>query len=92
MFIRFVLVPSYKQPKFSSNGSWNSNASTFANSSIVGVNATGIFVNTNNTVFVADQANSQIQIWLNNSVRTTRIISGNLVEPVSIFVTIYGSI
>jgi hypothetical protein len=41
---------------------------------------------------VADQANSQIQIWLNNSVRTTRIISGNLVQPVSIFVTIYGSI
>ncbi len=52
----------------------------------------GIFVNTNNTVYVADRQNSRIQIWANDSVNSTNTISGNLSDPYSIFVTITGDI
>ncbi len=52
----------------------------------------GIFVNTNNTVYVANWRNSRIQIWANDSVNPTRTISGNLLAPYSIFVTITGDI
>ena len=90
--ILFILVPSYNRPKFSANASWNSNATTFADNSTVGSNPYGIFVNTNNTIYVADRANNRIQIWLNNSVNPTRTISGSLSSPYSVFVTTNGDI
>ena len=49
--------------------------------STVGANPYGIFVNTNNTIYVADQANSRIQIWFNDSINPTRTISGGLSNP-----------
>jgi hypothetical protein len=58
----------------------------------VGDHPQGIFVNTNNTVYVANWRNSRIQIWANDSVNPTRTISGNLLAPYSIFVTITGDI
>ncbi|CAF1440351.1 unnamed protein product, partial [Adineta steineri] len=76
---KFILLnnthdPSYNQPKFCQNASWNPNASTFANSSTVGANPWGIFVNTNNTIYVAGYSNSLIQIWFNNSIGPTQTI------------------
>jgi len=91
-FILSILVPSYNQPKFCSNASWNPNAITFANISTVGASPYGIFVNTNNTIYVADCANGQIQVWLNDSITPTRTISGGLSNPVGIFVTSNGDI
>ncbi len=87
-----ILALSYNQPKLCPSTTWNSNAITLANISIVGSNPRGIFVDTNNTIYVADQENGQIQIWLNDSVNSTRTISGNLSNPLSIFVTSNGNI
>jgi hypothetical protein len=58
----------------------------------VGEDPAGIFVNTNNTVYVADRNNSRIQIWANDSVDPTKTISGNSSLRLSIFVTITGNI
>jgi hypothetical protein len=52
----------------------------------------GIFVNTNNTVYIADRTYGRIQIWANDRVNLTKTISGNIVSPYSIFVTITGDI
>jgi NHL repeat len=43
-------------------------------------------------VYVADRLNGRIQIWFNDSVYSTKTISGNLSTPYSIFVTINGDI
>jgi hypothetical protein len=92
VFLSYVLAVSYNQPKFCSNASWNPYATTFANISTVGSNPNAIFVNTDNTVYVGNRANDQIVVWSNESSTPTRIISGNLVNPYSLFVTTSGDI
>ncbi len=83
---------SYNQPKFCASATWNLNAITFATESTVGLYPRGIFVDSNNTIYVADQTNSRIQIWFNNSINPTRTINSNLLTPSSVFVATNGDI
>jgi hypothetical protein len=93
MYLFFLIAAlSYNQPKFCPFAAWNPNAITFANSSTVGENPRSIFVNLNNTVYVADRQNDRIQIWMNDIIYPTRTITGSLVNPSSIFVTTNGDI
>jgi sugar lactone lactonase YvrE len=63
---------SFNQPKFCPSATWNATGITFANSSFVGTNPYGIFVNINNTVYVTQQQPSLIQIWFEgNNIPTT---------------------
>jgi tripartite motif-containing protein 71 len=71
---------------------WNPNATTFADNNTIGLYPYGVFVNINNTVYVADRADSRILIWLEESINFTKIISGGLNYPYSVFVTIAGDI
>ena len=49
---------------------------------------TGIFVNSNNSIYIPNQETGQIHIWENeNSINPSKNISGNLSEPSSLFVT-----
>ncbi len=84
----FFLGISYNQPTFNADATWSANAITFASSS----NPYGIFVNTNNNVFLADTGNNRILMWLNASSSPTRIISSGLSSPYSLFVTANGDI
>ncbi len=92
VFLSYVLAVSYNQPKFCPNASWNPYATTFANISTVGLYPWAIFVNTDNTVYVGNKANDQIVVWSNGSSSPTRIISGNMLDPLSLFVTTSGDI
>ncbi|CAF4217568.1 unnamed protein product [Adineta steineri] len=83
---------SYNRPKFNAFPSWNPDAIMWANISTVGALPMGIFVDTNNTIYVAAQANSEIQIWFSNSIDPTRTIQGTFSTPRSIFVTMNGDI
>ena len=87
-----VLVVSYNQPKLDAFASWSANAITLAASSIVGSCPYGVFVNTDNVVYVANEMNSRIEIWGNGSVNPTKtyIVNGTL--PLSIFVSISDDI
>ena len=89
---RVALAISYNQPKLSPNASWNPNATTFANRSIVGLNPRGIFIDINDTIYVADSTNNRIQIWLGDSILPVKSIAGNLSEPIAVFYTITGDI
>src|ERR1700722_11922863 len=91
-FLIRLLAKSYNQPKLCLYASWNSSATTVANESSVGLQPAGIFVNTNNTIYVADRQNGRVLIWHNGSSTPTGNISGNLINPWSLFVTMDGSI
>jgi hypothetical protein len=90
--LRCFSAVSYNQPKFCPNASRNANAITFASTSQLGVQPRGIFVDTNNTVYVADETNSRVQVWFNESINPTKTISGGLAMPYSLFVTANGDI
>jgi len=88
-----VLTLSYNQPRFCLNTTWNSNAKTFANRSFVSAYPYGIFVNSNNSIYIPNRQTNQIHIWQNeNDLNPTKTISGNLSRPFSLFVTTNGNI
>lgn len=84
-----ILVISYNQPRLKADATWSANAITF---SAVGRNPSGIFVNINNDIFVADRGNNRILVWLNGSTNLTKIISGGLYTPNALFVRSNGDI
>jgi secreted PhoX family phosphatase len=88
----FISALSYNQPKFCSNASWDSNATTFADSSILGSSAYGIFVDGINTVYVVSQSENIIYAWTQGSTSSTKNISGSFNLSYSIFVSILGDI
>ena len=87
------MTPSYNQPRFCLNTTWNSIATTFAGQSFVGANPTGIFVNSNNSIYILNREAGKIHIWQNeNDLNPTKTISGSLSNPLSLFVTTNGDI
>ncbi|UJR06685.1 hypothetical protein I4U23_010971 [Adineta vaga] len=90
--IKQISAVSYNQPKFYSNVTWNPNATTLANVSKVGSAPFGIFINTNNTIFVTDTMNSRVQIWMNNSINPTKTLSNGVYYPYALFVNDNGDI
>ena len=87
-----MLALSFNQPKFCPNAIWNRNATTFANITTDGTQPYGIFINTNNSIYVADRTNNRIQVWNNNNINPTTTIYGTLSTPYSLFVMINGDI
>ncbi|CAF0821557.1 unnamed protein product [Adineta steineri] len=83
---------SFNQPKFCSTAIRNSNGITFADQSIVGSMPSAIFVNTNNTIYVANRDNNTIVMWHEESLNAVMIIHGNFTESNSLFVTSNGDI
>ncbi len=95
IFSYYLLAVSYNQPKFSSNVTWNPNATTFADNSTIGQYPSDIFINTNNTIYVPNQQYGQIIIWSQqNQTQTTSnsITNSNLTNAYSLFVTISNDI
>ncbi|CAF4136055.1 unnamed protein product, partial [Adineta steineri] len=90
--VRQISGISYNQPKLCANATWNQTAITFANITTVGTQPVGMFINTDNSVYVADQANGRIQVWLNGSTTLTGNYSGGLSVPYSVFVTDNGDV
>jgi DNA-binding beta-propeller fold protein YncE len=74
------------------SATWNPDAITLASDNIEISDATGIFVNSNNTIFVTDAENNKVLILLNDSVKPTSILSEDSWELNSIFVATNGDI
>ena len=83
---------SYNQPKLSPSTTWNPNAITFADNSSVGTVPIGLFVNINNTVYVADRTLNQVHVWAEGSTPPAGQFSGGLNSPCAIFVTSSGDL
>ncbi len=87
-----VIAISFNQPKFCPSATWNATGITFANNNTVGAYPDGIFININNTVFVANHQNSLIQVWFEGNINATTITARTNSDPYSIFVTITDDI
>ena len=74
---------SFNQPRFHPHATWNSNATTFANESV-------IFVNSNNSIYIPNRQTDEILICYNG--KPLKKIPSSLSNPSSIFVTINGDI
>jgi len=74
---------SFNQPRFRPNATWNSNATNFANESL-------IFINSNNSIYIPNQKINEILIWNND--KLSKKIPSSLSNPSSIFVTNNGDI
>lgn len=92
LFLCRLSGKSYNQPKLCLNASWQSNATTVASKSLVGLQPVGIYVNTDNSIYVADRQNERVLVWHNKSSTPTKMLSGSLNNPWSIFATIDGNI
>ena len=84
--ILIAVEVSFNQPRFRPNTTWNSNATTFANESV-------IFVNSNNSIYIPNQKTGEILIWHDDdNGNPSKKISSTLSNLSSIFVTINGDI
>ncbi|CAF1467981.1 unnamed protein product [Adineta ricciae] len=84
---------SYNRPKLTLCETWDSNAITFANRTFIGEQPTGIFINTNNTIFILDRKNSRIVVWQPGSMMPAiNISSKSLTNSWTLFVNKEGDI
>jgi sugar lactone lactonase YvrE len=74
------------------DASWSLDGITFGNSTTTSPGPRGLFIDTNNTVYVTQEDENLVQVWLEGSVGPTNIISEGLDNPNSVFVTIDGNI
>ena len=80
-----IATVSFNQPKFCLNTSWNSIAKTFADKSIAGILPHGIFINSNNSIYIPNRETGQIHIWQNeNHLNPTKTVEGGLLGLESI--------
>jgi len=83
---------SYNRPKLSPLATWSSNATTIANSNLVGSNPYGLYVDSNDTVYVTSYTENRIIIWSQGDSNSSKSITTNTLYSVSIFVTSFGEI
>jgi hypothetical protein len=92
LYFDFFCIVSYNQPKICVNATWNKNGITFANQSTVGEKPRGIFVDYNDTIYVADYTKGRILVWFKDSTSPVRELTVSLYERTSLFVTMNGDI
>jgi hypothetical protein len=82
-----LLALSFNQPKFCGNATWNATATTFAATNLVGGYPYGLFVNQNNTLYVANREQNRIIMWREGAMAPNRNFSGNISSPYTLFVS-----
>ena len=85
----YVLVPSFHQPNFSANATWNQTGITFANAN---TQPFGIFIDLNNALYATEQVTNRVDIWSENGTTPIRVLSGQINTPGAIFVSEQGDI
>ena len=86
------LETTYNQPILCPSATWNPDAITFANSSTIGTNPSGLFVSRNNTVYFSASAFNNVQVWVEGGTGAVRTMSAGLGFPRSVFLTLNGDI
>ena len=86
------LGAAHNQPNVTLCTSWDPNAITFANSSMVGISPWGLFVDTNNSVYVNARFLNSILIWEYGNTNIPRRITTPLSKQKYIIVTTNGDI
>ena len=87
-----ILELSYNLPNLSACAEWNPYGITLKENSLMMTLPIGLFVDKNNTVYVADLATSFLHKWYNDSSSSTIIIPDGWYEPMWLFVLSAGDI
>ncbi|CAF0861197.1 unnamed protein product [Adineta steineri] len=82
----------YNVPKFTAYTTWSANGITFANTTTLGTYPYGIFIDTNNTIYVSERSANRVQVWHDSSNVPIRNLTSGLSNPYSMFVAINGDI
>ena len=85
-------MPFYNQPKIRVSATWNPDAITFANSTLVGNESYGLVVDIFNTVYVAARTLQRVRIWRDGNSTPLRSIHVGSRAPYGVFVTINGDV
>ena len=91
-FLPSSLGISYNRPKLLPCAKWNPDAITLADSSTMVQTSSGLFVDTNNTVYATAYGLHSILVWPEGSVTPTRSVFSDLNSTHSIFATTNGDI
>ena len=88
------LLSSFRtiKPTIHPNATWSTCAVTIIDNNTISSAPHGIFIDSNDTVYVADHSSSQILIWANTSTDPGRILTEKLIKYASLFVTAGGDI
>ena len=89
---RLTLDVSYNQPRFAPCASWDPNAITFADSSLLGYGPFNIFINKNNTICVSAPNLNLTVVFASTNYTSPRYIGTGLAGPRGLFVTINDDI
>ncbi|CAF4465935.1 unnamed protein product, partial [Adineta steineri] len=54
-------ILSYNLPEFTAYTTWSANGITFANTTTLGTSPYGIFIDTNNTIYVSERSTNRVQ-------------------------------
>ena len=88
----FFVEQFMNQPKLCPSATWYPYAETFADINKVGVQPNTVFVDRNNSVYVAVNQSSEVLVWKENDTVPMRNISASLSHPHGLFVTAIGDI
>ena len=91
-FILFFVALWYNRPALSACATWNPNATTFANATTFGPYPHGIFLNTNNTLYVGSWTGSFVKIWRSGQSTPIRTFTAGLYQPWNLFVAQNGDL
>ena len=83
---------SFNRPKFCPTATWNATGITLAGISTIGNQPSGIFINTNNNIFVPNRDDGVIYVWLAGNDTVSNTINATSINPHSIFVTLSDDI
>jgi hypothetical protein len=86
------LGASFNSPRFCTSAKWDPNATTFANSSIVGVSPYTVLVDTKNNVYVSASSLHHVVVFNGSNATVIRNITNGLRTPKGIFVTSNGDV
>ena len=84
--VRLLSAVSYNQPKLCPSAIWHPNAETFATGQWYWA-PFGLFVDTNDTVYVAIWSINTVQVWFKGSANPARNIFSGLSFPMTMFAT-----
>ena len=87
-----MLDVSYNQPVLSPCATWYQNGITFFNSSGNSTGPLGLFVNVNDSVYVAVSDQGQALMWLNGGTTPSRTFNSSSSTPNDVFVVSNGDI
>ena len=76
LFLFIFTAVSYNRPKLCALASWDPNAITFANQTMIGFYPSALFINTDDAIYIRDNYNNRIQIWVRENISSVTTISG----------------